>query len=367
VHRRLVNWPTYGLNAARTHAAPFELVPPFRVIWKQTGDRSLIEFPPIVVDGRLYVGTNHGLVLALDAATGRVVWRRQLGRCIASSPVITAGALIVGVMAAPPRCDADIASYVIALDARDGRTRWLRHSRGPVETSPLVENGTVAFGSWDGRVVALDAATGSTRWTFATAGPIKAGVAGKNSTLYVASYDGSMSALDARSGRVRWTTFAGAPFYATPTVAGTRVIAATTDGVVHALASGSGAVLWTRRIGRFVYSAAAVARGRVFIGSYDHRLYALDVRTGRALWAHSAPGPVSGAPTVLGRLVYYSSCGSCSRYEANPRARRTFAVEAANGSEVWSFPDGEYSPVVTDGVRLYLTGYTAVYALVPKS
>lgn len=37
----------------------------------------------VVVDGRprdlLYVGTEHGLVVALDAATGAVVWQRQLG------------------------------------------------------------------------------------------------------------------------------------------------------------------------------------------------------------------------------------------------------------------------------------------------
>jgi hypothetical protein len=69
---------------------------------------------------------------------------------------------------------------------------------------------------------------------------------------------------------------------------------------------------------------------------------------------------------VLGRLVYFSSCGSCSSYESNPDARRTFAVDAVSGALEWSFPDGEYSPVVSDGVRVYLTGYTALYGLVPR-
>jgi outer membrane protein assembly factor BamB len=135
---------------------------------------------------------------------------------------------------------------------------------------------------------------------------------------------------------------------------------------VHAFRTASGAELWSRRIGRFVYSAAAVAAGRAYIGSYDHRLYALDVQTGDVLWTHRAPGPISGAPTVLGGLVYFSSCGSCSSYESNRHARRTFAVDAVTGRLVWSFPDGEYSPAVSDGVRLYLTGYTAVYGLAPR-
>ena len=83
-------------------------------------------------------------------------------------------------------------------------------------------------------------------------------------------------------------------------------------------------------------------------------------------WTHEGPGPVSGAPTVLGNLVFFSTCGSCSRYESNPKARRTFALATDSGALVWSFPDGEYSPVVTDGVDVFLTGYTSVYALKPS-
>ena len=69
---------------------------------------------------------------------------------------------------------------------------------------------------------------------------------------------------------------------------------------------------------------------------------------------------------MLGGLVYFSSCGSCSSYELNPDALQTFAVDAAAGRLEWTFPDGEYSPVVSDGMRVYLTGYTALYGLVPR-
>ena len=69
---------------------------------------------------------------------------------------------------------------------------------------------------------------------------------------------------------------------------------------------------------------------------------------------------------MLGGLVYFSTCGSCSTYEQNPRSRRTFALDTRTGRVVWRFPDGEYSPVIADRERVYLTGYTHLYGLVPK-
>ena len=52
--------------------------------------------------------------------------------------------------------------------------------------------------------------------------------------------------------------------------------------------------------------------------------------------------------------------------ESNPRARRTFALDVRTGRVVWRFADGEYSPVIADRERLYLTGYTSLYGLVPR-
>jgi outer membrane protein assembly factor BamB len=68
---------------------------------------------------------------------------------------------------------------------------------------------------------------------------------------------------------------------------------------------------------------------------------------------------------VLDGLVYFSTCGSCSSQESDARARRTFALDARTGRLVWTFPDGEYSPLVADPSRAYLTGFTNVYALAP--
>lgn len=359
------SWPVYGFDPARTHAAPLTLRPPFRTLWRVSPDSSFIEFPPVLGDGRLFLGTNHGLVLAVRASTGRVLWHRQFTGCVAASPAVGNGLVYLGFMDPPP-CRGNAPSFVAALDARTGKTVW-RFQAGVVETSPLLAEGRVYFGSWDHRIYALDAKTGRLGWSFATGDRVKAGVAYADGTIFAGSYDGRVYALDAINGRLRWASGGGTlgGLYATPSVAKGRVLVASTNGRVYAFATSTGKLLWSTRTGSYVYSPAALSGGTAYIGSYDHRLYALSQATGRIRWTFDAGAPISGAPTVLDGLVYFSTCGSCSSYESNPRARRTFAVDSRTGRLVWRFPDGEYSPVIADRERLYLTGFTTLYGLVP--
>jgi outer membrane protein assembly factor BamB len=365
-------WPTYGLDPERTHTeASWRLRPPFRRQWTVFADSSFIEFPPVIGYGRLYFGTNHGRVLAVDADSGRVAWSREYRRCIAASPAVGSRVVYVALMGPAPcdHADRDAAGFLVALDAGSGRELW-RFRAGVIESSPLLVGRTVYFGSWDHRIYAVDTRTHTLRWTFRTGDEVKGGLAYTHRTVYAGSYDGHVYALDARSGRVRWSGAAElglrgrGRFYATPTVAYGRVYVGATDGIVYAFGARSGRLLWARRTGSYVYGAAAVARRRIYVGSYDRRFYSLDAATGEVRWSFDAHHPISGAPTVLDGLVYFSTCGSC---EANARARRTFALDATSGRLIWTFPDGEYSPLVADSHRAYLTGLTNVYALAPRA
>ncbi len=358
------SWPDYGYDLGRTHAAPpLGLRPPFRKLWTVHGDWSLIEFPPVLEEGRLFFGTNHGLVLAVEAASGRIAWKRQFTGCVAASPAAGNGVVYLGFMDPPP-CRGTAPSFLAALNARTGRTLW-RFRAGVVETPPLLAGGRVYFGSWDHRVYAVDARTGRLAWRFATGDRVKGGVAFAGGMIFAGSYDGRLYALDGRTGRLRWAAGNGGlgGLYATPSVAHGRVFVGSTDGHVYVFAASTGRLLWSLRTGSFVYSPVALSGANAFVGSYDHRFYALSQATGRIRWTFDAGAPISGAPTVLDGLVYFSTCGSCSTYESNPRARRTFALDTSSGRVVWRFPDGEYSPVIADRDRVYLTGYTSLYGL----
>src|SRR5512132_1331542 len=90
---RTVPWPTYGYDNARSRYAPdFRLRPPYRPLWRVNGG-SLLEFPPVVGYGRLYVASNHGRLLAIDAETGKIDWQKRSGLCTAASPAIADGVL----------------------------------------------------------------------------------------------------------------------------------------------------------------------------------------------------------------------------------------------------------------------------------
>ncbi|MGH7358654.1 MAG: PQQ-binding-like beta-propeller repeat protein [Candidatus Rokuibacteriota bacterium] len=353
---REIPWPTYGYDEAGTRFAPeYRHRPPFREIWRRSAG-SLMEFPPVVGYGRLYVGTITGRFIAVDAETGRVDWERRFGRCTAAAPVIGDGVVYQPLMDPTPcrEREEDDPGFLMAMDADTGEILW-RFRAGVIESSPLLVDGVLYFGSWDQKVYALDAKTKRVLWTFETDDQVKGGPAYRNGTIFIGSYDGNVYALNARTGRQRWAASGVANFYATPAVAYGRVYIGNTDGRVYAFGARTGNLLWAKSTGSYVYSSAAVWNRRVYVGSHDSRFYALDAGTGDVRWSFDAKGRISGSATVIEGVVYFSTL-----------EERTFALDARTGRKIWEFPDGKYTPIVADDDRLYLTGYRRLYGLEPR-
>ena len=373
-------WPTYGYDPQRTHLAPGwrRLRPPYHGLWKLKAHAD-IEFPPSVAYGKVYVAQQKGHFYAVNARTGRIVWTKHFERCSAASPTIADGIVYQGYMHELPcrKHEAGAAGFVIAWNARNGHEYW-RVRAGSVESSPLLVGKTLYFGSWDRHLYAYRI-RGKRRpllkWTFTADDQIVAAPAHGGSMIYVATSSGSVYGVDAKTGRERWhaTSFSRFGrreyFYATPTVAYGRVFIGNADGTVYAFGATSGHLLWARQVGTYVYTAAAVWRKTVFVGTWDGNFVALDARTGEPRWRFGAPASITGAPTVLAGLVYFSTCGRCGagglrRVKIGPRG--TWALNARNGDPVWHFHDGKYSALVADGYRVFISGRNKVYALIPQ-
>jgi outer membrane protein assembly factor BamB len=353
---REIPWPTYGYDDARTRfASDLHHRPPYRVLWHVRGG-SLLEFPPVVAYGRLYVGTNRGRFLALDAETGKVAWKKEFGRCIAASPTVGDHVIYQPLMDPSPcrEHQQDAPGYMVALDAETGDELW-RFRAGVIESPPLLKNGVLYFGSWDKKMYALDAETHRVKWTFSTGDKIKDAAAYSNGTLYFGSYDHKVYAVDANTGKARWSGHAVGTFYATPAVAYGRVFIGSTDRRVYAFGAKSGHLLWARATGDFVYSSAAIWNRIVYVGSYDGHFYALAAETGDVRWSFDAHGSISGSPTVMDGIVYFSTFKN-----------RTYGLDARTGKKIWEFGDGGYSPIVADEQRVYLTGVKSLYGLAPR-
>jgi outer membrane protein assembly factor BamB len=362
-----IDWPLYGYDLERLRYLPSSLRPPFRTEWTFRA-RHLLEFPPAVAYGRAYIANNPGVLYAVQTATGRTSWRYRTGRCTAASPAVADAVVYMAFLnlrrQGSDACNASpgtsgLNGEVVALDARTGKVRW-RRVIGPSETSPLVDGGRVYVGDWTGNVYALDARTGRTVWTYRTGGEVKGGFALTGKRLFVGSYDHHLYALNARTGALIWRGSAQerfgsqGTFYSTPAVAYGRVYIGSTDGKVYSFGSTSGEVRWSQSTGGYVYASPAVWKQRILIGSYSGTFFSLDAATGDVQWRFETNGPISGSASVIGNIVYFSTLEG-----------RTYGLNAATGKRLWTFPDGKYSPVVAGPDRLYLTGYTRLYGLVP--
>jgi outer membrane protein assembly factor BamB len=357
-----VMWPMWGRDEARLRvAAGVSLGPPFRRVWMFRA-RSLVEFPPTIAYGRLFFANNTGVVYAISAKTGKRAWRYESHRCQAMSPAVDDHLIFATFLNKPP-CNAtgdQLTGQIVALKAGSGGVVW-RKTIGPSESSPLVRNGSVFVGDWRGYVYRFAEADGRLIWRFQADGKVKGGVAFSGGRIFFGTYGHKVYALDARTGKEIWTAEAQprfgsqGTFYATPAVAYGRVYIGATDGKVYSFGAKTGELRWSQSTGGYVYSSAAVWRKRVYVGSYSHWFYCLDAATGDVLWKFEANGPISGSPTIVAGRVYFSTL-----------EQRTYALDARTGKSLWTFPDGKYTPVVAEPGRIYLTGYTRIYALVKR-
>jgi outer membrane protein assembly factor BamB len=361
-------WPIYGYTKERTRylAAPANLRPPFKRVWTRGGRSTLLEFPPVIAGRSLYLLKNNGALYAISKATGRVRWKRKLGSLSAASPAYGHGVVYVVLLQRFPRSPG---GRVAALATRTGRTLWSRKLPSRSESSPLLDHGRLYFGTQDGTVFALRASDGQVRWTFRASGSVKGGLALSNGRLYFGDYGGRVHCVRARDGRQVWSSgtsgakfgLAAGQFYSTPAVAFGRVYIGNTDGRVYSFAADSGKLAWRKGTGSYVYASAAAAAvpgtaPTVYVGSYDGHFYALDARSGSERWSYAAGGKISGSATVVGDIVYFS----------NLAARTTIGLGVRTGKLVFHFGRGAFNPVVSDGKRIYLTGYSTLYALEPK-
>jgi outer membrane protein assembly factor BamB len=357
-------WLVYGYNLARTRAFPHgqKLDPPFHVGWRYR-DRALLEFPPVIYDNTLYFQDADGRAKAISSATGRMLWLRKVGTLAAASPAIDVRHQLVffTLLSVSPGATVPGNGRVVALAMKTGKVVWSHPLPSGSESSPLVHGLSVFVGDSGGTVYSFRTYDGQLNWAFSASGAVKGGVAFGHNTIYFGDYGSRVYAVNAASGRELWSASAGDSVYSTPALAFGKVYVGNTGGGVVALWANSGATAWTASTGSYVYSSAAVANvpgagPTVYIGSYDGTFYAYNANSGGVRWSHPAGGRIDGSATVLGNVVYYSDLGSNS----------TIGLDLRSGRQVFSFPDGEFSPVITDGKAVFLIGYSTIYQLLPK-
>lgn len=157
------------------------------------------------LDGRLFRGTADGRILALDAASGRVLWKIAAGNPLrgeffSSAPIAHNGLLYIGVAGG----DWGIRGRMMAFDVATGREVW-RFNTIPMPGEPGAETwerpetlATGGGGTWGS--YALDTSRGEIFVPVANPAPDFAPDYRPGANLYT----NSVVVLDARSGKLKW-------------------------------------------------------------------------------------------------------------------------------------------------------------------
>lgn len=207
-------------------------------------------------DGKVFATDGLGDVVALDAASGKILWHVKPGSPLRGAPTVANGQVYV--------LSQD--NQLFALSQADGTVVW--NQSGSVETqgvfgvaAPAVSQGTVVAGFSSGELNAYRYENGRTLWqdalsrsTISTSvsslADVDADPVIDRGIVYAVGQGGRMVAIEIDSGQRLWEqNFAG---ISTPWVAGEWVFIVTDDARLVCLARATGKVRWISQLRHYM-------------------------------------------------------------------------------------------------------------------
>ena len=146
-----------------------------RVVWKmQTKDDG--PTAAVVEDGYVAFNTESCTVMVAEAKTGKIIWEQWLGDPLMSQPAISKGRLY---MAYPGGQRGSKPGHrMLCADLKTGRHIWEKEITGDVISAPVVSGDQLLFTCFDGTSFSLNASTGVILWKKQNAGTSAPLVAG---------------------------------------------------------------------------------------------------------------------------------------------------------------------------------------------
>ena len=248
----------------------------------------------------IYAADRNGLVKALDADSGVEIWSVNLaentGFLSASIPAMLSGGLTVSgehLYVGTER------GTLIALNANDGEIAWTANAGGEVLSRPEVSEGLVLVHTGNGLLQAFDTATGEQRWSLNLDTP-SLSVRGESApavamgAAFVGGDNGRVSAVMLGQGQLIWqqriSQATGTTEISrlndvdmTPVVADGRVYAIAYNGNLVAMDMRSGQILWKRDFGSV--NELVLDGESLYVVDQNDNVYGLRAADGVTMWS----------------------------------------------------------------------------------
>ena len=247
---------------------------------------------PISYDGKVIAADINGLVSAFDIATGKVIWKTEVGSELFGGVAAGSGIIAVG----------STEAEVIILDAKTGAEKWRNLVSSEIVSAPGIGDGKVVVRTVDGKLFALNAKTGLREWTYDRTVPAltirgTSSLSLERGVAVTGFANGKIVLFAMNNGRPIWekrvTNPSGSSELdrmvdadATPVIFGDVVYAVTFNGNIAAFNVKDGTVAWQRELSS--YQNMSVGGQIISVTDSRSNVKALDRRTGGTLWTQSS-------------------------------------------------------------------------------
>ena len=316
---------------------------------------------PAVSNGNVFTYSNNDDSLyCFNVTTGARKWKVGLGSGSygGSSPLVLNGKVYIG--------SADGHLYV--RNENDGSASWnfaIGASSGNgygVDSGPSVVGDRVFFGGGDSKFYAVNITSHALVWSYALAfyGYPSASVIGNvvytadgsyassscaNCKIYAFDIDGFADGNDGWSGEaltggtngdIIWNYTISSGTTSSPTYYKGYIFIGSMGNTIYALNSTTGALKWSYTTGGSVMSSASISDDVVYIASKDHKLYAFDYdgfgdgndgwkgetkttnADGDIIWNYTLNSEVWASPSISNGVVYITETGNTITALGNP-------------------------------------------------
>ena len=333
---------------------------PLTVRWRYESSVTL-NLTPAADSDRIYLPLAGGIVVALNAKDGQLLWRSEIGGELSASPIADDSAIYVASEIVTNGQQTRSAGVIRALGREGGVTQWLTPLVQPLRGGITISGGKLFAGGRDGRAYAFDKKTGGVFWSIALNSPFSGHPVAEGGRVYFGGEDGTLSALEASTGKQLWRYRTKGAVKGPVAVAGGEVYFGSGDGYVYALNAENGRLEWRKRTGGGV-EAVVLSGDSLLVASLDNFAYLLSLK-GSMLWKRLLPGRISAQPLALQGSGPFSPLSSST----------ALCLALKDGKQVNALPAGEEMTgsaggiVVGDGVFLTTEHRLVAFARPPES
>lgn len=246
---------------------------------------------------------------------------------------------------------------VITVDAATGVQRWTRTLADPGIriAGPSDGPGKVYFTTIEG-IQSYDPATGKSygnwRGKFAATTP----VAADGEMLYTGNADSRVAAVRLKDMETLWQFMTDGLVTSAPILVGSNLFAVSEGGKIYAAEKKDKDQLWPiQDLNSPVKAAPAVYGQSLFVGTAHQSLFCYDLATGQRRWQARLPGPLYIQPKVTSRALYQPI-----------EAFGVFCIDPANGHVRWTAAEGEDLLAEQGDIVWLMSNQAAMIGVDPK-